>query len=212
MRNIVRKESRKVVQGEQKMVAKACKENPKKFWQYVKSRTTTYNSLGNIKHLNSKGENILLTDDTEKSIAFAQHFAKIYTQEPLGNFLEPTQIMAVNTMPALVLTEKNIYEKLSKLKIDKSPGPDMIHPRILKETAVQISTAFKIIFDMSMQSGNLPNDWKCSTVSVIHKKGSKMCISNYRPISLTCIACKVLESLIRDHIMDFFYFKTAIQC
>ena len=41
-------------------------------------------------------------------------------------------------------------------------------------------------------------------VPYIHKKGSKADVSNYRPISLTCIICKILESLIRDHIMDYF--------
>ena len=53
-------------------------------------------------------------------------------------------------------------------------------------------------------SGKLPNDWTTSTISAIHKKGSKADVSNYWPISLTCIVCKILESLIRDHIMDYF--------
>jgi len=29
-------------------------------------------------------------------------------------------------------------------------------------------------------------------------------VSNYRPISLTCICCKILESIIRDHLFDYF--------
>src|ERR1043165_3507122 len=107
-------------------------------------------------------------------------------------------------MDRLDVTTQGIYDKLSKLKIDKSPGPDMIHPRILKEIALEIADALKIIFVTSLKSGELPDDWKCSTVSVIHKKGSKFSVSNYRPISLTCIVCKVVESLIRDHVMDYF--------
>jgi len=102
------------------------------------------------------------------------------------------------------VTEEMVLKKLLKLKIDKSPGPDMIHPRVLKEIGVQIASGFKFLFEMSLTSCSLPEEWKCSIISVIHKKGKKDTVSNYRPISLTCIACKILESIIRDHIMIHF--------
>ena len=57
---------------------------------------------------------------------------------------------------------------------------------------------------MSLRVGDIPEDWKFSTVTVIHKKGRKDCVENYRPISLTCVACKVMESLIRDQLMNYF--------
>ena len=41
-------------------------------------------------------------------------------------------------------------------------------------------------------------------MSVIHKKGKKDRIENYRPISLTCLACKIMESIIRDYLMNYF--------
>ena len=44
-----------------------------------------------------------------------------------------------------------------------------------------------------------------STVTVLHKKGRKDSIENYRPISLTCILCKVMESIISDYIMTYFF-------
>ena len=37
----------------------------------------------------------------------------------------------------------------------------------------------------------------------LHKKAEKELASNYRPISLTCIACKVMESIIKDEINSF---------
>ena len=50
----------------------------------------------------------------------------------------------------------------------------------------------------------LPTDWLTSNISVIHKKGSKSSLENYRPISLTSIPCKIMETLVRDHILDHF--------
>jgi Reverse transcriptase (RNA-dependent DNA polymerase)/Endonuclease-reverse transcriptase len=202
--NIVRRESRKVLRMEQRTVAKSCKENPKKFWQYVKSKTSSAGGMGNIKYISTDGKEILLTDDSEKSFAFAEYFAKVYTIEPLNAFENLDQVRQINNMPNMQFYLNDIFEKLSKLKIDKSPGPDSIHPRILKEVAPQITGALKIIFDLSISTGELPEDWKRSIVSVIHKKGSKSNVSNYRPISLTCIICKVLESLMRDHLMMYF--------
>ena len=60
-----------------------------------------------------------------------------------------------------------------------------------------------IIFNKSLQLGILPNDWKLAEVTAIYKKGSKADRSNYRPVSLTSVCCKILESLIRDYLMSY---------
>ena len=49
----------------------------------------------------------------------------------------------------------------------------------------------------------MPNIWKTANVTPIYKKGSRSDCGNYRPISLTSILCKVLEALIRDHMVDY---------
>ena len=79
----------------------------------------------------------------------------------------------------------------------------MIHPRVLKEVADQISSALEYVYNIWLVDQELPDDWKSSIVSAVHKKRSKMSVCNYRPISLTCIACKVMESFVRDHVMSF---------
>jgi len=55
-----------------------------------------------------------------------------------------------------------------------------------------------------MNLGVVPDEWKTSVVSVLHKKGKKDCVENYRPISLTCICCKLMESVVRDLVMNYF--------
>ena len=48
----------------------------------------------------------------------------------------------------------------------------------------------------------VPADWKLANVTPIFKKGSKSVPGNYRPVSLTCVICKVMEALIKDAIVE----------
>jgi len=51
----------------------------------------------------------------------------------------------------------------------------------------------------------LPKDWINANICAVHKKGNKSDLSNYRPISLTSIPCKIIEGFVRDHIMKHLF-------
>ena len=102
----------------------------------------------------------------------------------------------------LIISEEIILKKLKKLKTNKSPGPDKVHPRVLNEIADEICKPLQIIFQKSLDSKTLPSEWKHAQVTAIFKKGAKTKAQNYRPVSLTCIVCKMLESIVRDQIID----------
>ena len=60
------------------------------------------------------------------------------------------------------------------------------------------------------QEGIVPLEWKEANVIPLFKKGSRNKSVKYRPVSLTSVICKLLESIIRDHIMDFLIKHTFI--
>ena len=65
-----------------------------------------------------------------------------------------------------------------------------------------------MLFNRSLEKKQIPDIWKCANISPIYKKGRKDEVNNYRPVSLTCILCKIglLESIIRDKVKEHFYF------
>ena len=85
------------------------------------------------------------------------------------------------------------------MKDNKSPGVDGIPPKLLK----QISTPLAKLFNLSLEEGIVPSEWKEANITPLFKKGSRNKPENYRPVSLTSVVCKLLETLIRDHMVEF---------
>ena len=102
----------------------------------------------------------------------------------------------------IVITPELVAGKLEKLERHKSCGSDDIHSYVLRETAKEMSVPLSLIFQKSLDEGICPEEWKCANVTPIHKKGDRSEPSNYRPVSLTSQVCKVLESIIRDKIVE----------
>ena len=64
------------------------------------------------------------------------------------------------------------------------------------------SSALEIIFEKSLIEGDVPNEWREANVMFLFKKVSKLAASIYRPVSLTSVCCKIMESLIMDQITN----------
>ena len=97
----------------------------------------------------------------------------------------------------ITISEQGVGRLLKGLKTNKAAGPDNIPPLLLADTAQQLAKPISIIFQKSLEEGTVPDDWKKAIVTPIFNKGSKQSPNNYRPISLTCILCKIMETLIR---------------
>ena len=107
-------------------------------------------------------------------------------------------------MPSIEVTVPGVEKLLRDLNPHKAAGPDQISPAILKNLSHQIAPILQNIFNKSLATGELPEIWKQANVSPIYKKGPRSDPANYRPISLTCICCKILEHIIASNVMKFF--------
>ncbi|CAJ0949616.1 unnamed protein product [Ranitomeya imitator] len=124
----------------------------------------------------------MVVDDEEKSNILNTFFSTVFTveNEMLGEIPrndENTILRVTN------LTQEEVRNRLNKIKIDKSPGPDGIHPRVLRELSNVIDKPLFLIFSDSIATGSVPQDWRIANVVPIFKKGSKSEPGNYRPMT-----------------------------
>ena len=82
-------------------------------------------------------------------------------------------------------------------------GADNIHPRLLKQCAAPLAHIFCYIFNLSMLTGIIPNEWKLSHITPIFKKGSRSDPLQYRPVSVPSVPSKCHERLISDVMAPF---------
>ena len=93
--------------------------------------------------------------------------------------------------------------KLANFKTQSTPGPDGIPSVFLKSLAPVLAFPLSLMFGLILQHGTLPDCWKLANVTAIFKKGLSSNPENYKPISLTCIICKIFESVIKDQLLAF---------
>ena len=91
---------------------------------------------------------------------------------------------------------------MHNLDANKAPGPDGIHPTVLKHCSSEVAPILKVIFVQSLSTGNIPSDWLLANITPVYKKGNKDLPANYRPISLTSVCSKVMEHIIYHSIMN----------
>ena len=93
-----------------------------------------------------------------------------------------------------------VLKQLASLNPSKSAGPDGISPRFLRDLSAEISSMLTFIFQQGYDAGTLPNHWLTTMVVPVHKKSSKENPANYRPVSLTCLCCKVMEHIVLNNL------------
>ena len=69
-----------------------------------------------------------------------------------------------------------------------------------------------LLFNQSLQTGCVPQDWRDSNITPLHKKGSRADKCNYRPVSLTSQVVKVMERLLQDSILNIVKMNKTICC
>ena len=139
----------------------------------------------------------------DKSELFNTYFSTVFTKD--NGIIPPIQ-RVVESNVNLSFIEFSYSKVLSALKglpSKTSRSPDGYPSLFLKSIADIIAAPFVLLFDLSMRTGAIPVIWKLGYVIPAYKRGNASSKQNYRPISLTCIACKVMETIVHKDIITY---------
>ena len=203
-RNKVKALVKDIYKNEQINIARDCKSNPKRFWNYVTSKTKSHQNIAELKYINDSGIQVKASSDQDKANVLSNYFSTVFNNDfSDGDFINDS--VPTTEMDQIDFSIADIVKRLGNLNVNKSAGPDQLHPRVLKEVRNKIAYPIKKLFECSLNTNALPTDWRSGNITPIYKKGSKSAAQNYRPVCLTSIISKLLESVIRDNILNHFF-------
>lgn len=107
------------------------------------------------------------------------------------------------SMFLMPLNNNELIKHIHSLKNNSSPGIDGISSKIVKKFHVYILDPLKHIINLIFKTGVIPNHFKTTVVTPIHKAGNKTRINNYRPISLINTFAKIFEKCLKDRLIKF---------
>nr|CAD2181022.1 unnamed protein product [Meloidogyne enterolobii] len=158
-------------------------------------------------------ENKIINNSCDKSEVFAQLFQ--------------TSLCNINDLPTYnvngfdsdnrkhILTDINfditdVISILKKLPNKDGTSPDGISYKIIKNSYLILAPYLLDFFRISLDEGKIPNIWKKSIIIPIFKKGDKSNPENYRPVSITCCMCRIMEKILSKYITNFLMINNLI--
>jgi hypothetical protein len=133
-----------------KILGELLQENPKIFWSYAKELQGKSPKLDSLVDKNGR----VVRTSFDKAQTLYCHFESVYTKDTAKH---QSSLPTVNDpMADIIITREGIINLLRSIESNKSPGPQEIPARVLKDLAPQIALFLEIIFTNSINEGKVP--------------------------------------------------------
>ena len=142
-------------------------------------------------------------DPEKKAELLNSQFSTFFTEDDGG--LPTIQSNFFSFLPQMRHIEINptvIKNAIDKIKNSSSKTPDDIPSVFIKNCYTSLLVPLSILFNMILQTGKIPDFWRKALIIPIYKKGVSSDPSNYRPISLTSVLCRIFEQIIRTYLIS----------
>ena len=174
--------------------------NLAQFYKYVNRSLSGRSGIGSLKDASGT----LIADDHARANLLNEFFC---SDGVVNDGVSPPFTARIcddkSRLSEVRFTPQLVYKQLRFLKPNTAAGPDRLGSDLLRKLAPVVCKPLAKIFELSFSSGSLPLIWKRATVTPVFKGGISSDPNNYRPISLTCVCCKVMESIIKDQLLTF---------
>ncbi len=167
-RNLACKAKRLAKQTVEKKIIEKIKENKNQFYNYIKGKTKRKTGIGAIQGV----DGILTTNDYEAAEILNQAFQSVFIKNQEGYPMGPTNKTerkpTENNFKSI--TKEEINKAITKLKEGKAVGPDNISSTFILRCGVEILEPLYVLFNKSLERGQIPDAWRQANVIPIHKK------------------------------------------
>ena len=167
------------------------KANPRDFYRHINSQKDTQ-GIPPLKRKNEKG---VVQSDLEKAEEFNGQFTAAFNKNEHTQV--PLLVRSAPFMNDIAVSKDWVIKNLKGLDPSKALGPNDLHPSVLKELASELGPVFAHLFQQSTDTGDIPK----GMVSCKYLQTDRSLAGNYRPVSLTCVSCKLLKHIICSNIM-----------
>ncbi|CAH2084216.1 unnamed protein product [Euphydryas editha] len=164
---------------------------PRAFWSFIKDKRDNESSVP----ASMKLGNVMARSGHEIASLFAIHFSSVFTQDnnaSLTGFSNPN----IPQIGKIEFNESEILKFVKSLDIQKGAGPDNLPPLFVRRCGPAIAFPLTLIFNRSLSEGVFPDEWKKARIVPVHKKGDRMDVQNYRPISILSCFSKLFEKIV----------------
>ncbi len=178
----------------EKKISKDC--NQKTFNSYVRGKTKQKTGVGPL-----LVDGKIINDNLNIAKILNSHFSSVFTRDN-SNCEEIPSKPNVQPFHNFRISSDMVKKKVTNWKKKHSCGPDKITSFVLQTFQDELIEPLTVIYNKSLQTSIVPSDWLIGNITPIYKKGSKREPSHYRPVNQTSVPGKILESLIKDKLVE----------
>ena len=197
------KEVKKIIRNKknetEKNIMKFRKSNPKLFYAHVNRAKKTKSRIGPLVNTNNE----IIIDPKEQATIMNEYFASVFTRIVDEPPAPRERVDGSEEMTEINITTDNVMAAINKLKEFSAAGPDEIPPKVIKELKEELVKPLTFLFQKSIETGKIPDDWREANVTPLFKKGKKSDPGNYRPVSLTNVIGKTMERVVKEALTKY---------
>ena len=137
----------------------------KKFWGFINSLKKDASGTAPLKQ-----DGVLISDAKGKANILNEQYASVFTEEDVSSLpdLGPSPFPK---MPHPTVSQAGVEKLLHNLKPNKAAGPDKLSPRFLREVSEELAPLYTLLFQKSLDEGQVPSQWRTADVIIIRRHG-----------------------------------------
>ena len=206
-RNKATTELRRAKRKFEEKLAEGTKKDSTSFSRYVESKLGTREKIGPLK--DDSGN--VLTEAESMGELLNRFLASVFSKEQghgkrnvARGEDDQAEVGGGGEGISVVITEVMVREHLARLGENKAPGTDGMGSSFVKNLVGGIKMPVVLLFQRSLETGQVLEQRKEANVTAIYKRKGKRCDpGNYRPASLTFQVGNLFERIIRDYLVKF---------